>query len=80
MGEFGSGLKSVQRGEATITGASGTVTITAVVLAKSFLVFSSNDVSYYNLKGYLTNTTTITFTRGGADGSCSVAWEVMEYY
>ena len=80
-------IKSVQRGYATSTSASFTVSITAVDTSKSFLNFSSNR-SYVGTywsgvypRGTLTDTTTITFTRAssGTNSTIYVDWEVIEY-
>jgi len=84
MGLFGSGIKSVQRGEKSIAGgsASDTVTIAAVVLAKSFLSISCSGSTggIDGARAYLTNTTTITLTKEETTYPRVVAWEVIEFY
>ena len=45
MGVFGSPIKSIQRG--TYSGAGGTVTITGVVVAKSFVMSKSKSSAGY---------------------------------
>ena len=86
MASFGSGVKAVQRGQKTLTGTSDTVTITAVVLVKSFLIFS-NDIagaitnsSAVAVRGQITNTTTLTFSRTNSAENAIIEWQVIEYY
>ena len=83
-GSFGSGIKSVQRGVVTLDANPDTVTITAVVPAKSFLLMNftgAGDVGMSGRfpRGVLTNETTITFDEKTTDASM-VAWQVVEYY
>lgn len=83
MGGFGSVIKSIQRGTVTMNVDPKTVTITAVVTAKSFLLMSStpNNASQYIPYGLLTDETTLTFiSSAGAPGSQTVAWQVVEFY
>jgi hypothetical protein len=81
------GVKSVQRGTATIAAAAATVavTITAVNLSKSFLNFSSsNDTGTtsdsFTCRGSLSATTTLSFNRTGTAGIQTIEWEVIESY
>jgi hypothetical protein len=91
-GGGGGGIKSVQRGTVTtdFNNTSTNVTISAVDLSKSFLVFSSAtgsdaDNNYRsNLRGRLTTTTNINFYRYAVNTNsslsyCFIAWEVIEY-
>lgn len=77
---------SVQRNVTTINAgaASATATISSVDTTKSFLVMSrrgagaSNGIeAEYQVRGELTNTTTLTFTRGTTTNSVDIAWEVV---
>ena len=83
-GTFGSGIKSIQRGEKTLTGATDTdtVTITGVVTAKAFVISSTrcdNDfLSRSLMRVVLTNTTTLTFTRGSNTNSSIMSLAVIE--
>ncbi len=85
-GQFGSDIKDVQRGTKTIANpdVSGTVTITAVVMAKSFLTVSwlaaTDNLHYYATRVVLTNATTLTFTKGASVETATISWEVVEYY
>ena len=77
-------IKSVQYGNVSATNASsltGTATITAVDTANSVLLFNGNttsDSTNYQIDAYqtgyltLTNATTVTVTRGGADGNGNI--------
>ncbi len=81
-GSFGAGIKSIQRGVVTLDANPDTVTITAVVLAKSFVLisFSAAANNFSNSpRVVLTNTTTLTFDQSNTDASL-VAWQVIEYY
>ena len=78
-------LKSVQRGTSTAISSNTTTnaTITAVDLAKSFLIFSENS-SNGNLQsqheGSITTTTNIRFTRKAtSSGNDSISWFVVEF-
>jgi len=82
-GTFGSGIKSIQRGEVTNDANPDTVTISAVVLAKSILHFNESGTDtavFYSSNAVLTNTTTITFTQKQAKTGNLYAWQVIEYY
>ncbi len=80
-------IKLIQRGTIALSNGgftTGTSTITAVVTAKTelrclgFSATSGDITSYPRLE--LTNTTTVTATRGGTSGAVTVSWEVTEYY
>jgi len=80
------GVKSIQRGTITVSGATtNTATITAVVVAKSLVSHlgqqcATNDAAQANCHLDLTNTTTITATRGTTSGAATVSFEVVEFY
>lgn len=88
--ELPSLIKSVQRGTITITGgnSSNTATITAVVLANSLLAWGSNglntagqvDAAMFMARLELTNTTTVTATRGGTTEDLTVPYQVIEFW
>jgi hypothetical protein len=82
MSDFGIGVKSVQRGIVTLNTNPKTVTITAVVLAKSLLISSYSRVDYSKSepRAVLTDTTTITFDQAVTDANSLVAWQVIEFY
>lgn len=81
-------IKSIQRGTTSITGTNltGTSTITAVDTAKSELRMLgwSADSDDVRVNPYiaLTNTTTITATRGGngTGAITTVSWELTEWH
>jgi len=92
----GGGVNSIQRGSVTVSnGSSANVTISAVDLSKSFLIFSTRtgvwavlDGWAYNadVGGKLTSTTNIQFLSTSSVtgfvssyGSATVYWEVVEY-
>jgi len=74
-----------QSGTTTIAAGSTTrtVTITAVDMSQSFLVFSSthSDTSPTNFQigGELTNSTTLSFERTGNTGTVSISWQIFEF-
>ena len=70
LSQFGSGIKSTQRG----TSAIGTVTITAVNTAKSMLRHLGNSNGTSQL--VLTNSTTITIS----NGTGWTSWELTEFF
>lgn len=83
----GRAIKSIQRGEITITTGqpSGTATISSVITAKAVLtalggigfVGTNSDVARLSL----TNATTVTATiRGNAGSNCLFGYQVVEYY
>ena len=86
------GVKSVQRGVATIAAASAiiNVTISAVNLSKTFVNISMKTAvetssywpSYVETMGQLTSTTNLELTRGssGSGASVTISWEVIESY
>ena len=80
-GEFGNGLKSVQRGQKELADAavSDTVTITAVDMTKAWLVFSFQGTQT-TCMGDITNSTTLTFTRSGTAAIFYIEWQVIEFY
>lgn len=89
LSQFGSGIKSIQRSViALLAGAqSGTATITAVNTAKTELrylgvsVSSATTTQEISFKAVLTNSTTITVSRGDAVGNAAnVSVEVTEFY
>lgn len=85
----GGGIKSIQRGVISITGAaSATATVTSVNTAKTELRFlgtsyGSGTMSPDQALAYLslTNSTTITATRSGTSATAvNVAWELVERF
>ena len=85
---FGSSVKAVQRGSVTFgDSVTATDTITAVVLAKSVLSFSHSSIagghtpSQQDIRGQITDTTTLTFTRTTADATelPVIEWQVIEH-
>ena len=85
-------IKTVQSGTATIAdnSASITATITSVATDKAFLTFTvrhnntntSEQSRDLQVRGVLTNSTTVTFDRDSAasgQGTCVVSWFVIEY-
>lgn len=81
-------IKSLQRGYAAMNNGgltSTTVTISAVNLAKTFLIFSNNSLSNvtypteYLIKGKLLNATTLEFKKGSGTGTVEIEWELIEY-
>lgn len=79
-----SGIKSIQRGTLSMSGAasSATATVTAVNTAKAFL--STNQSVNADATGIaytsLTNSTTITANRSVTGNQTIVAWELVEWY
>ena len=77
-------INNIQRGVTSLTDAVATidVTITAVVLAKSFIAMSQT-TAYDDLRnfayGTLTSTTNLRFWRNSPPQSAVVAWEVIEF-
>ena len=91
MGEWGSGIKSIQRGTITISFNAVTNTATlspAVDVSKTELRFLGNETGDSDIKkglAYLalTNTTTVTATRniiGMAGDTLTISWEIIEHY
>ena len=82
----GGGIKSVQRGIATI-GSTGTLntTITAVDTSKSFVThsqytrISAADLDQALASAQLTSSTNIQFIKWDATNTTYVAWEVVEF-
>jgi hypothetical protein len=82
------GIKSIQRGTISVTGASTTATITSVNTAKAQI---RNLGQYGGRVGWgenpgrlghvaLTNATTVTATRENSDANLTIAYEVTEWY
>lgn len=80
----GRGIKSVQRGVFTLNFSStGTATITAVDLTKSFVTSSTNVSVNATDRGLVTtrlsNSTTVSFYRRDGGDIADIAWEVVEF-
>lgn len=83
-------IKSIQRGTITISSAvtSNTATITAVTMAKSIVVsggFTVDDTyaagpEEYMVRLVLTNTTTVTASKGVSGTGITIAYQVIEFY
>jgi len=77
-------VNSIQRGTIALATAvaSGTATITAVVLARSQLRFQGGSYANADDTNFgaidLTNATTVTYTRTGSTGATTVGYEVVE--
>lgn len=90
LGWLNTPIKSIQRGTTVISNAgySATATISAVNTSKSIVIFSGQsgpnaggtDPTACLVRAVLTNTTTITFTRGYPQGDITSAWQIIEYY
>ena len=81
LNQFQSGIKSIQRGTLALDATSKTVTITAVVVANSTIIINAGTAATSPIipcMGYLTNTTTVTFTVSVAN-EITVAWQVIEF-
>jgi hypothetical protein len=82
---YGAELFRKQTGTATIAAgaASVTVTIPAVCMTQSFLVFSVStndpDPGDYLVGGRMTNATTLTFSRFGTGTASTIKWQVFEF-
>ena len=91
---IGGGMKRVQRGTVTLSGASGastTVSISPVTMSKTFIITDSTTRNAgtggsadfnHGIQAVLTDSSTITFTRiGGTGGSweSEIAWQAVEY-
>jgi len=82
-------IKAVQSGSAVISAgtSSGTASITAVDLSKSFLMYNcrvtttgTGDASNGEIVGYLTSTTQISFERlTGTGNAANIRWFVIEF-
>lgn len=84
MGSFGTGIKSIQSGTIVVSTTSNTATISAVVVANSFVQYggettTAND-NGTNAYVELTDTTTVTATRDTATGTTTVSYTVVEYF
>lgn len=80
-------IKSIQSGIISITASntSATATVSAVNTSKSVLsTLGSGGTSAGagDVAGYLTltNSTTVTGFRSNTSGSCSISWQLVEYY
>jgi len=82
------GVKSIQRGTVVIAqnGLTGTATLTAVTLGKSILTVLGASIVAADPKGSehtarleLSNSTTITATRGKVGEALTVGWQVIEF-
>lgn len=79
-------LKSVQRGVTAQSGGSTTATISSVDTTKSMMTYLGTlgqGFQYLpdqaDIRGAVTNATTLTFTINNASGTSSFAWQVAEY-
>ena len=87
-GEWGSGVKQIQRGVITIPSASTSATATlspAVVVTKTELRHLGQSTAGVEFdkssRIVLTNTTTVTATKGvSSGGDVLVSWEIIEHY
>ena len=79
----GGGVKSVQRGLATISTTVGTnVTISAVDMSKTFVAVSyygTTNTSQTNASIQLTTPTNILLKNGGGGTVTEASWQVVEY-
>jgi phosphosulfolactate phosphohydrolase-like enzyme len=83
----GGSVKTVQRGVLNMAALStATQTIAAVNTLKSTVSIvgaswnGGSSLTDITIRGYLTNSTTLTFDRGSATNGCNVSWEVVEFY
>lgn len=94
LAQIGGGMKRVQRGTVTLSGAgenSTTVSISPVNMSKTFIITDSTTRNAgtggsadfnHGIQAVLTDSSTITFTRiGGTGGSweSEIAWQVVEF-
>ncbi len=86
---FGTGIRQVDRGSVNLTDAgpvTDTLGTTLTDTAKALLIFSfscdstSAEGAVIPVRGVITNTTTLTFTRGKTGGTTTIEWQVIEYY
>ena len=82
----GGGIKSVQRGMASVSSDSRTVNISSVNRSKSFLTSSTraneahiNGMSMYATTVRFNSSTELSFQRSSAIGTAYVSWEVVEF-
>lgn len=80
-------IKSIQSGFISITNSntSNAATVTQVNTSKSVLMLlgaGGASASAGDLAAYLslTNSTTVTAFRGSTSGTCTVSWQLVEYY
>lgn len=81
---IGGVIKSVQRGQETMGGGTGSVnvTITAVDLSKTFMTLSQWTVDPNTdglSSGHLSTSTNLIITKGATGSLSFVAWEIIEY-
>lgn len=80
-------VKAVQSGMVSLSGTSTTTTLTAIVLANSYLVFGvrgdlatgANVAAECCVSGEVTNTTTLTFARQSSNGTVEIEWFLIEF-
>jgi len=79
-------IEMVQQGEVELTDGNSSVTdaIVSVTKNKSFMVFtykgpSDNNPQNVFLMGEITNNTTLTFSRTGTSGNCTIRWFVVTF-
>lgn len=78
-----SGIKSVQRGTATLTTGTVSVTIAAVNMAKAFVTFNNN---YFGgstsapVQAWLSSATTLALGTSSDNNARTHYWEVVEFY
>lgn len=81
--EFEEGIK-IQNGSMAITGATATATINPVNLRKAFVIYggmslNSSDMQQYDVRTYLSNSTTVTAERNSTSSPTSdVRFQVVE--
>lgn len=77
-------LKTMQSGEATLTSTSLAVTVASYSVASSILIFSvkggNSTAIDAMVRGVKTDSTTLTFYRGGDTGTApTIQWDLLEY-
>ena len=83
LGWLSSPIKSVQRGTINVNNPSSTATISSVNTAKAFvnmLGFTWYGSQPANIRLALTNSTTVTATKGYDSSDGEVSFEVIEFY
>lgn len=80
-----SGVKSVQRGTASMSGVGAVdVAVSAVNMGKALLTFSvgaagSSTINSLAVRGKLTTSSNIQFNRNDTTGGVAIDWELIEY-
>ena len=82
------GIKSIQRGEKTLAGATTTDTVTITDVGdveKAFVLVSTSydanaQIHEVLVDVFLTNSTTLTFTRGVGANTVINAWQVVRFF